>query len=178
MTLLVMASKFEFQTSRLEIKPLCREDKTLYIKLYTNERVMRFIMPALSLEKAEESFNNALKLNADTLTKRLFLTVRLLQEHIPSALCCISNLDRKNNIAEIGNLVLPEAQGKRIAQEATTALIKQIQQLLAIDHFVMDISKDNLPAIRAAKSIGFQPDCHNPTLYYLNLKRDNNDKYN
>lgn len=175
MTILVLASKFDFQTSRLKIQPLCQEDKTLYVKLYTNEKVMRFIMPALSEEKAEESFNNALKLNADMHTERLFLTVRLLQEQKPSALCCISNFDRKNNIAEIGNLVLPEAQGKRIAQEATTALIKQIQQLLAIEYFVMDISKENLPAIRAAKSIGFQRDCRNPTLYYLNLKRDNND---
>lgn len=175
MTILVFASKFTFQTTRLHIQPLCPDDKALYIKLYTDNQVMRFIMPALSEQKAEESFNNALKLNTDLYTERLFLTVRLLEEQKPSALCCISHLDRKNSVVEIGNMVLPEAQGKQIAQDATKALIKQIQQLLAINHFVMDISKENLAAIRGAKSIGFQPDFGNPTLYYLNLQRDNND---
>lgn len=169
MTILVFASKFNFKTTRLQIQPLCPDDKALYIKLYTDERVMRFIMPALTEEQAEISFQNALKLNANLNTERLFLTVRLLEELKPSALCCISHLDRKNGIAEIGNIVLPEAQGKQIAQDATKALIKQIQQILAINHFVMDINKNNLAAIRGAKLLGFAQESESSNQYHKHL---------
>lgn len=175
MNLIVTASEFDFQTARLHIQPLCQADKALYMKLYTDERVMRFIGPALSAEKAEQSFNNALKLNADPHTERLFLTVKLLEAKEASAMCCISHLDRQKGIAEIGNMVLPAAQGKQIAQEATKALMCRIQQMLAINHFVMDISENNLPAIRGAKSLGFRPDKSSPTSYFVKLIGNKNE---
>lgn len=163
--LLLDASKFDFSWRGLHIKPLGEADLQLYLDLYTNARVMRYICEPLTVDQAKTSFYTALSLNEDLHSERLFLTVRTENSEHAVALCCISRLDRHNKIAELGTMVLPQFHGKRVGQDATIALMRRIQQVLAITEFELAIHKQNLPAIRAAKLLGFKLDPVDQTLY-------------
>lgn len=130
---------------------------------------MQFIRPPLSPEQAQSSFNYALQANGCPSTSRLFLCVRSLTTTSPLALCSISHLDRVNRVAELGCIVSRAAQGKCLAQHATLALMQKIKQELAIKQFIMDINPNNLPAIRAAKSIGFRQSRLHKHIYHQQI---------
>lgn len=155
--MLLKAKSFDFFTENLHIKPLTSADEPLYVELYTSERVMRFITAPLTPQQAKASFDYALTQNQIATGKRLFLTTRPKEAEHAVALCCISDFDREKKVIEIGNIVSPQAQGKQYAQEATIALMSHIQKILDVHHFTMDIHPKNLPALRAARILGYKP---------------------
>ena len=54
-----------FETPRVRVRLLCEDDLDLYLALYTDPDVMRYIGPVLGKEEAEVQFRKALALNRD-----------------------------------------------------------------------------------------------------------------
>lgn len=156
--MLLEAEQFDFTWLDLHVKPLSFEDMQLYIGLYTSSRVMRFICEPLTTDEAIVSFANALKINAEKRSQRLFLTVKLRDTEHAVGLVCISNLDRINRLVELGSMLLPQFHGKNIAKNAILALMAQVQNCLKINRFMLQIHEYNLPALRAAKLMGYRQD--------------------
>jgi RimJ/RimL family protein N-acetyltransferase len=154
--MLLDAKAFDFKWKNLHIRPLAVQDLQLYLDLYCSERVMRFIGAPLSVEHAKKSFMHALTLNANQLSERLFLTVTVDGADSAVAISSISHLDRKNGVAEIGSMVLPHGHGKRVGQDASIMLMQHIYSQLGISKFSVQVHPKNLPAIRAAKILGFR----------------------
>lgn len=153
--MLLDAKRFDFKWQHLHLKPLSECDLQLYINLYCCERVMKFIGEPLSLEQAKKSFAYALKLNGSVKSDRLFFSVTVDGTDKAAALSSISYFDRANKKVEIGSMVLPNAHGKRVGQDASTMLMQRIYQEIGISEFTVKIHPKNLPAIRAAKLLGF-----------------------
>lgn len=165
--MLLESSKFDFKWRHLHIKPISDNDLQLYLDLYCSQRVMRFIGEVLTEEEAIVSFRHALSYNTQPEGNRLFLTVKHSEDISPAGIVSISNLDRGNNIAELGSILAPSYHGRFIGKESVIALMQHIARTLGVDHFLLDISPKNLPALRAARIMGFKPVLQSETLYEL-----------
>ncbi|HEX5793089.1 MAG TPA: GNAT family N-acetyltransferase [Rheinheimera sp.] len=166
--LLLDAKLFDFTWQDLHIKPLCEDDLQLYVDLYRNEKVMRFIGPPLLEEEAVASFGHALLFSKTPEGNRLFLTVRRRADSSPAGIVSISHLDRKKQMVELGSMLLPKFHGKLIGKESVIALMTQIKRTLSIHSFLLDIDLQNLPALRAARIMGFKPLQRNSKLHMIN----------
>ena len=160
------ASLYDFTWKHLHIKPLTYTEENFYIALYTSPLVMQHICQPLSEEKAAVSFVQALKLNIDPYSDRLFLTVYIGKDPNPVALCSVSHFDRSKQIAELGCIVSPNQYRKSIAQNALYALALQMSKYTDIKEFTLNIHPDNLAALRLASSLGYKK-CRRRTDIYF-----------
>lgn len=166
--LLLESSLFDFTWQHLEIKPIADKDLMLYLDLYCNPRVMRFVGQPLTKNQAIQSFKHALRYNKHPEGERLFLTVKHIDDEAPAGIVSISHFDREQKIVEIGSMLKPRQHGRFIGKESVIALMARITQVLNIDHFLLDIMPGNLPALRAARIMGFKPVLNSETLHELN----------
>lgn len=165
--LLLDASKFDFKRQKLHIKPLSERDFKLYQDLYCCERTMRFIGTPLTEAEARVSFLHALAYSQQPKGLRLFMTVQHEDDMVPAGIVSISHLDRDNKTAELGSILNSKYHGRLIGKESVIALMARITQVLNIGHFLLDIQRGNLPALRAARIMGFKPVLNSETLYEL-----------
>jgi len=165
--ILLESGMFNFKWRQLQIKPITGSDLSLYLELYCNPRVMRFVGEPLTENKAVESFKHALLYNERPEGDRLFLTVKHIDDAAPAGIVSISHFDREQKIVEIGSMLKPSQHGRFIGKESVIALMARITQVLNIDHFLLDIQPGNLPALRAARIMGFKPVLYSETLYEL-----------
>lgn len=152
-----------FITERLLIRPLAAQDKVLFIKLYTDVKVMRNISPPLSHKKAEKAFHNTLKImkksqpsvmiwvivnlaDEKTIGIQGFTWPSMKSEHLNSG---------KYTTAEIGIMLLRNSNGKLIPEEATTALIEYAFNHLPIERINTFYAKDNFSVAKLAQKLGF-----------------------
>lgn len=90
------AENFVISTSRLLIRPLTESDLQLYLDLYTNAETMVFVGEPLPQEKAINSFQSALRINAKTPFKRLFLAI--VEQGRCAGLCAINQWDSETTV--------------------------------------------------------------------------------
>ncbi|MFD0726395.1 GNAT family N-acetyltransferase [Lysobacter brunescens] len=58
-------SDLAFETPRVKARLLCEDDLDLYLALYTDPEVMRYVGPVMGREEAEAQFRKALALNLE-----------------------------------------------------------------------------------------------------------------
>lgn len=155
---------FTFTTQRLHLRPLAVEDEELYRSLYSCSRVMRFIGEPFSNEKCKKTFERILKnQNSDELSQ-LFLVVNDKQTTEKYGLCALPKLNLANLEAEVGNMLLPAAQCKKIAEEATMSVVNKLDEL-GIKKIYMHIEPKNKAAIKGAERIKFLPSKTEENIY-------------
>lgn len=160
-----IADHFVIQTTRLLIRPLTVEDLKLYLDLYTSAEVMTFIGPPLDLEKARNSFQIALRLNAKVPFRRLFLAICLDGE--PIGLCAVNQWNAQTAAAEVGLMIVPAWQCQGYAIEALLALKQRLQQLFNAVQIWADMDPNNKAVIRLFITAGFSADSAQPGKYWL-----------
>ena len=165
--ILLESGSFDFTWQHLHIKPITNNDLSLYLDLYCNPRVMRFVGKPLTENQARESFKHALRYNEHPEGERLFLTVKHIDDEAPAGIVSISHVDREKKIVEIGSMLKPSQHGRFIGKESVIALMERITQVLKIDHFLLDIMPGNLPALRAERIMGFKPVIKSETIHEL-----------
>lgn len=139
----------------IRLRTLVDTDINLYHSLYTNADVMKYICKPLSAEQANQSFRYALRLNSDVTSSRRFLAICVLDSEQPIGLCSISHYDVKNDIAELGCMVLPRFHKNHIAKDALESLANYLSEHLPVKEFTLDIHPDNIAALRLALSMGY-----------------------
>lgn len=175
MIVMATAQDFVLETAGVRLRPLLLSERELYIKLYSSARVMRFIAPPLTVEQAEKSFQAALMCHQKEPLQRLFLAVLPIQQLQAVGICAVTAVDWQLGQAEIGNMLLPEAQGRGYAESATLAVVAQLRHRFGCDHIYMDIDTRNIAAIRAAGRIGFKADKqHNRK--YIHTEKEHHDE--
>ena len=151
-----VADNFVFQTNRLLIRPFIPEDQQLYVDLYTNNEVMAYIGPPLDIEKAKNSFQIALRLNAKVPFRRLFLAICFDDQ--PIGLCAVNQWSPTLETAEIGLMLLPFWQGRGFATEAKLAFSKKVQQIFDGVKIWTQTSPDNKAAVHSNSKAGYSAD--------------------
>lgn len=160
-----VAENFEITTARLLIRPLAEQDLQLYLDLYTNAETMVFVGEPLPPEQATHSFEVALRFNAKTPFKRLFLTI--VEQGRCAGLCAINQWSSETGIAEVGIMLLRPWHGQGYATEALGALIQRVQQQFYGAVIKGDLDPNNQTAVQLVLKTGFQPDVHHARTYWV-----------
>ncbi|MGP9801074.1 GNAT family N-acetyltransferase [Rheinheimera sp. NSM] len=142
------------------------DDFKLFEQLYSDERIMRFIGPVLQGKILQNMFASVIKSNCKAEAAQFYYTVLTLEDNQAVGVCAVSKLSVAQRCAEIGNMLLSGAQKRGYAEEATLALGQNLASQLGITRLTMNIDKRNIPAIRAAKKIGFERSAENVQHFY------------
>jgi RimJ/RimL family protein N-acetyltransferase len=159
------AQNFVITTSRLLIRPLTEQDIQLYLSLYTNADTMAFVGKPLQPGEAVNSFQIALRLNAEAPFKRLFLTI--VDQEQAAGLCAINQWNSETSFVEVGIMLLKPWHGEGYAKEALAALIRQVQQWFPGAIIKGDLDPQNKAAVQLVLKTGFQPDPHFARTYWV-----------
>lgn len=160
-------------TDRLMLRLVTRDDFKLFEQLYSDERIMRFIGPVIQGEALQKVLCSVIKCNSLPDAEQIYYAVVTLEDNQSIGICAVSKLSVEEQYAEIGNMLLSGAQKKGFAEEATLALGQNLAVQLGITRLTMCIDERNIPAIRAAKKIGFERSAENVQQFYkiLSLQR-------
>lgn len=156
--------RFQLQTTRLTIRPLTDRDRLMYCSLYTDPELMQFIAPVMTMEKAQQSFDIALRLSKQQPFKRLFLA--LYQHNLAVGMVGLSAVNPKLKQAEIGVLLAKTGRGQGFGQEALDAVCRLFLQLNPGFSLYTDIDPGNAAAQHMVLQVGFKPDSQNDRLFW------------
>lgn len=163
-----VASNFIIQTERLLIRPLTAEDQQLYLDLYTDPAIMRFVCPAFATQKATDSFLIAVRLNKKTPFKRLFLAI--LDQGKAAGICAISQWQLESSTVELGLMLKQPWHANGYAVESFSALIQRVTQCFRGAKIWVDIDPDNIAAVKVGIKTGFRSDPNNPRVFWFNQR--------
>ncbi|TVP14233.1 GNAT family N-acetyltransferase [Shewanella sp. KCT] len=151
-----------FASQRLTMRPIDESDKALYRRLYCDERVMRHICQPFTHAEADKAFETSIKATLKALqhpdtppSYMLWVIVEKASGHTTGVIGL--NWDQtQRELAEIGIMMLPKAQGKLLADEAVIALIKHSKKTLQLSEIKACFSIKNLATKRIVKKLGFK----------------------
>ena len=138
-----------FDTSRLRLRPISNGDQALYCHLYTDAALMQHIATPLSVEAAQRSFLGAC---AQQSQDRQRWIIRERNSHQDIGLVA---LFAKDDVAEIGIMLVGDAHGSGMATEAMAAIVDRAfidgsMRLLWIRQQV-----SNMPVVGMMQRLGF-----------------------
>ncbi len=156
------------------MRPLAAQDETMFCALYTDAKTMRFIEPVYSQEKAQKAFNEVVKLNS--YSDSGFNTWAIIsktdevaetnkandtksgQFNIP-AIGLVMFYNKAGNqqlkTTEIGIMLLSQARGKLLAEEAFGAMLSYGFNQLKLPSINVRFDKRNLAIQRITQKVGF-----------------------
>lgn len=151
-----IAADFVFDTPRLHVRPLRREDETLYCALYTDPDTQRHTGGALAPAEAQRSFTAALAAPQRRPLRSLYLMLCERRERRVLGMVGLHDIDATARRTEIGILMTPQARGAGYGREGFGALAAQIFHRLPIDEIYVQYATANIGADRLATGVGFR----------------------
>ena len=138
-----------FDTSRLRLRPISNGDQALYCHLYTDDGTMQHIATPLSVEAAQRSFFSACAQQSQDRQRWL------IQESSSHQDIGLVALFAKDDVAEIGIMLIASAHGRGLATEAMAAIVDRAfidgsMRLLWIRQQV-----SNVPVVGMMQRLGF-----------------------
>lgn len=143
-----------FTTERLLMRPTKQQDKELFFSLYTDAKVMRKICPPFTSQETEEAFTRTLNQIDRFGNKRLNWTITE-QENAQDIGFVGLTWDQPQSQPSIGIMLLRQANGKSLPEEAVGALVEYSLNHLSVNRVSAVFSKNNLASKRIVKKLGF-----------------------
>src|SRR5688572_16805776 len=106
-------------TPRLRLRAMGEGDEDLYCRLYTDPQVMQHIARPLAIDVARRSFQVAREQAIERPMRRPWWVIH---ETTSLADVGVVGLVREDTVAEIGIVLLPQAQRRGIAREVMSAV--------------------------------------------------------
>lgn len=142
----------ELRTERLILRPIRSEDAESLFPALNDPQNMR-LWSRGPLETPKE-VRDYLAWNIHGEGVECFAVARL--EAPDDALGWVILMDRKPDVAEIGYMFRPDAQGQGIAREAASALIRHGFETRTLRRIWADTDTENAASIRLLESLGFE----------------------
>lgn len=141
---------------RLQLSPLDLTDKALFIELSMSAQVMTHVYNALTYDEAMAAFEikSAPWTRASEAWFSLGITEISTGEKLGSIGIKIVNHDA--NIAEVGFMIKPSAQGKGFAGEALSLLKTYALDELALNKLTAACSVKNVGSYKLLEKLGFE----------------------
>jgi RimJ/RimL family protein N-acetyltransferase len=145
-------------TPRLLLRPMVEADAAIYTRLYTNGGVMRFVAAPLSLQAARRAFELVLAQARATPPRAHYWICHSRERGNDAGLLALLPDRDDDASAEVGILLLPEAQGQGYATEAIAALADHALSGLVLQRLWTRHARDNQAMIGLMQALGFHPD--------------------
>lgn len=147
-----------FETPRIRARLLCEDDLDLYLALYTDPEVMRYIGPVLGREEVERQFRKAIALNSDNGARIRFWAGCSLEGASGAPLGLLSAVwNMPARAVEIGVMLLGSVRLRGYGSALLHGLIEHVLADTAADVDVV-IAKhlsSNVAAEKLFASLGF-----------------------
>ncbi len=145
-------------TPSLLLRPMAEADVAIYTRMYTDAGVMRLVAAPLSQEAARRAFNLAI-FQTRAVPPRAHYWICSARVHDEDVGLLALLHDRDNaGLAEVGILLLPEAQGRGYATEAIAALADHAFSDLALQRLWTRHARDNRAVTGLMEALGFHSD--------------------
>ncbi len=138
-----------FDTSRLRLRPISEADEALYFHLYTDDALMQHIAAPLSVEAAQRSFVNACTQQSQD--RQLWI----IQQKDGGKDAGLVALFAKDDVAEIGVMLVAGAQGHGLATEAMAAIVDRAFAEGSIRLLWIRQQVSNVPVLGMMQRLGF-----------------------
>ena len=146
------------QTSRLHLRPLVDADRDFYCRLYTDAAVMAHVGPPLPQDAAEAAFSRVLRQLTALPPRACYWILHARVNGEPLGLMALVP-DRNNHTsAEVGVLLLPDAQGRGHATAAIAALADHIFSGPDLRRLWTRHAPGHAAALGLMRRLGFVPD--------------------
>ncbi|MDR6982779.1 RimJ/RimL family protein N-acetyltransferase [Rheinheimera pacifica] len=121
----------------------------------TDKASMSYISSPLSEDKAQRSFEAAIKCNQQQQIQRCYFRVALKSNHQSIGIASVNQLDLAKKHAEIGRMLSPQWHRKGLGTELSEMLIRWLVTELGITTITKQIQAANLAAVCSAQKLGF-----------------------
>lgn len=142
-------------TARLRMRTMVEADEALYCELFGDARTMQLIGAPWSRERAQQSFAKMLASMRRRPIERVVLTIVDRAAGHELGLCTLQSFDHARRSAELGIMLRPEAQARRIGTEAVAALIAWGFATCALDEIGVRIAVNHMACERIIIPLGF-----------------------
>lgn len=109
-------------SARLQITLLSEDDRVLYCSLMTDKASMSYISSPLSEDKAQRSFEAAIKCNQQQQIQRCYFRVALKSNHQSIGIASVNQLDLAKNMQKLAGCYRHSGIGKAWAQSLVRCL--------------------------------------------------------
>jgi len=140
-----------FDTQRLHLRPMDDGDEALYCRLYTDPVLMRHIAAPMSAERAHRSFHTVLKQQGGS------RMIWIITEHGGEAACGILGVFPDNDAAEVGVMLVPQAQARGFAAEVIASIAGTLFRTSRVVRLWTRHATPNAPAGALMRNLGFEP---------------------
>lgn len=154
-----VATDLSFETPRVKARLLCEDDLDLYLALYTDPEVMRYIGPVMGREEAGAVFSRVLNENRRSDAKGRYWALKHRRTGQWLGQAALVRDAAVTARAEVGIMLLPLAQNAGIGLQTLQALVGLAASgdvISGVDELVARHSRMNDGAERLVKHIGFQ----------------------
>lgn len=156
----MIPSDLAFETPRVKARLLCEDDLDLYLALYTDPEVMRYVGNVLPVDAIRELFDKVVISNRrETAAGRYWgITHRRMGAWLGQASLIRNGADPA--CAEIGIMLLPSAQHGGVGLQVLQALVDMALEghvWPGLRELVTRNAADNLSAGRLVAHVGFRP---------------------
>ncbi|MDF2179409.1 GNAT family N-acetyltransferase [Aliiglaciecola sp. CAU 1673] len=145
----------EFQTKRLICRPLLESDRDNYCALYMDKKIMRKIVAPFNREKSEQHFNSALIQNNSPSLTRLTWVIENKDSGQFIGVQGLQWLSPGDKQADLGIMIIPNANGKNIPREALTGVIEYAFDNIRLDAIRASFQPSHYASLRIVRRLGF-----------------------
>ncbi len=143
-----------FDTRRLRLRPIFERDEALYCQLYTDPRLMRHIAAPMTQDAARRSFQSACRQQSPA-RQRWIVCERDVAAGI--GLVGLFADASGDGIAEIGVMLLADAQGAGLGTEAMAGVIDLAFATMSLRLLWIRQGADNTAVPSMMRRLGFEP---------------------
>lgn len=165
------------QTSRLDLRPLVDTDQDFYCRLYADPAVMARVGTPLSQEAAQDAFGRVLRqIAAKPPRAHYWMLCENDAQAVIGLMALVFDRDDRTS-AEVGVLLLPNAQAQGHATEAIAALVDNLFAESGISRLWTRHAPGHVAMTRLMRSLGFTQSvdlsaaADNPTTVHWQLLR-------
>ena len=143
------------QTRSLRLLPLVDADEAFYCRLYTDAAVMSRVGPPLTQEAAQGAFARVLRQVAATPPRSHYWMLYAGATDAPLGLMALVPDRDDPASAEVGVLLLPDAQGQGRATEAIAALADSVFAMPGLQRLWTRHASGHSAAVGLMRRLGF-----------------------
>lgn len=142
-------------TDRLSFRLISPADEHLYLSLYMDDRVMRFISLPMTRDATQARFQRVLESShSETFKQRVLVAIERTTNE-PIGIISIRPVDGKEGAAEGGIMLIPSAQARGFAAECLAVLIADAFNTLPLSSMFAYTENGNTAVERLLIKLGY-----------------------
>lgn len=145
-----------FSTERMFVRPIEKEDKEIFSRLYTDRAVMQYIAEPFSIESIEDKLSRAVMLTENPESSMTYMIIFCRSSNKALGILGVIGQLKSGKDLEIGIMFSLDLQGKGFATEMLGALTDYLFKHYAPPKITMRYQRLNLAVVKMAQKLQYE----------------------